>query len=65
MGIVEMGRSGLPVVTIGTTGYYDTIINHETGILEKSQEKLQKSIVNLLKNRDLNHKLGGRSHALK
>lgn len=45
MGILEMASVGLPVVTIGKTGYFDTIKNNETGILCGNLCELQRSIV--------------------
>ncbi len=59
MAIVEMGQVGLPVATIGTTGYFDIIKNGETGLLANNLSKLQKNIIKLLKDCQLNEYLGG------
>ena len=52
MAIIEMGTHGLPVVTKGTTGYYDTV-KTDSGFLEKNLRGIQKQIVRLLKNKAL------------
>lgn len=56
--IVEMATVTLPVVTIKKSGYYDTIINGETGILCSSLEEMQKNIIRLLLDEDENKRLG-------
>lgn len=58
MGIVEMASAGLPVVTIGKTGYFDTVINNETGVLCDSLAELQKSIISLLLSETVANDLG-------
>lgn len=58
MGALEMASARLPVATIGKTGYYDTIINGETGILCKNVSDLQKSIIEILKSDTETERLG-------
>lgn len=58
MGALEMASARLPVATIGKTGYYDTIINGETGILCENVSDLQKSIIEILKSDTETERLG-------
>lgn len=58
MGVLEMAAVGLPVATIAKTGYYDTIVNGETGILCDSLAQLQKSIIELLSSNESAECLG-------
>lgn len=58
MGILEMASACLPVATIGRRGYLDTIIHNKTGLLASSLVGIQKNIVRLLSDKELNNKLG-------
>lgn len=58
MGALEMASAKLPVATIGKTGYFDTIVNGETGILCKNISDLQKSIIEILKSNTETERLG-------
>lgn len=58
MGIVEMAQTKLPVVTIAKNGFFDTIINGETGILAKNINSIQKEIIKLLNDKERNLRLG-------
>lgn len=58
MGIIEMNRAGIPVVTINKNGYPDTIINNETGFLCKNLNDIQSKIIFLLKNKNTNIEMG-------
>ncbi len=62
MGIVEMASASLPVVTLGANGHYDTVVDGVTGILSSSLSGIQKEITNLLKDSEMNRRLG---HAAK
>lgn len=58
MGIVEMASAFLPVATIGKKGHLDTIIHNKTGLLSSSLLGIQKDIIKLLKDENLNKELG-------
>ncbi|MEY8687695.1 glycosyltransferase [Bacteroides sp. AN502(2024)] len=58
MGIVEMAAAQLPVVSRAKNGYYDTTIPGVTALLSHSLYDIQRDIVKLLRNYDLNVKLG-------
>lgn len=58
MGVVEMAEAKLPVVTIGKNGYFDTVVDGETGFLGNSLDEVRKYIVNLLRDSSKNIYLG-------
>lgn len=58
MSIVEMGAMKLPVVTLNKNGYPDTIKNGVSGFLCNNEKDLVDKIDLLLRNVELNNKLG-------
>lgn len=58
MGIVEMGITELPVVTSTSNGYYDTIVNNETGYICRTDRSLIKKIIYLLQHPIENEAMG-------
>ena len=55
---VEMESCAIPVVTKAANGLYDTVRDGETGFLIKSEKELRQKIILLLKDDDLNRKMG-------
>ena len=58
MSILEMATCELPVVTSATNGFYDTIINGETGFLCKTLDEISDKIVMLLEDPHTNKQMG-------
>lgn len=59
LGIIEMNEYGIPVVTINKNGFPDTIEDNISGFLCKNLEDIKNKIIFLLKNQELNLKMGG------
>lgn len=55
---VEMEACGIPIVSKKVNGLVDTIKDKETGLLSYSKRRFRKDIIYLLKNEDINNKLG-------
>lgn len=55
---VEMESVGIPVVSRKKNGLLDTIVNGETGLLYKDSSELAEYIIRLLKDKELNQRLG-------
>lgn len=55
----------VPVVTIASGGFLDTVINNSTGLLYNTSSELAKYIIRLLKNTEMNEKFGqnGRNYS--
>lgn len=58
MGIAEMAKATLPVVTLAKNGHFDTVINDETGLLGNNLLDVRNKIVYLLKHTERNRELG-------
>lgn len=58
MSAVEMELAGIPVVSKKKWGLLDTVINNKTGFLFSSEKEFVDCIVRLLKDRELNMKMG-------
>ncbi len=58
MGVVEMAEAKLPVITIGKNGFFDTVDNRKTGILANSLKDVEKNIIQLLQNPQMNAVMG-------
>lgn len=56
--VLEMAALGIPVVSKKKNGVPDTIKNNETGILIDHERELATAIIGLLKDNQLNEKLG-------
>ena len=61
MSAVEMELAGIPVVSKKKWGLLDTIINNETGFLFSSDKEFVNYIVRLLKDYELNVKMGAKA----
>lgn len=61
MAIVEMAAAELPVATYAKNGFYDTVENGKTGLLNKSLHGIRQDIIRLLKDKQLNEELGKES----
>jgi Glycosyltransferase len=55
---VEFEACGVPVVTKGSLGLLDTIINKKTGLLHNNEKEFTKNLVTLLTDSELNSRLG-------
>lgn len=55
---LEMEACGVPVVNISHGGVLDTIIHNETGLLAKNYDEIKKYIIMLLKDKELNLRIG-------
>ncbi|MCL1863986.1 MAG: glycosyltransferase family 4 protein [Defluviitaleaceae bacterium] len=55
---VEMSACGIPVVASSINGFFDTIVDKKTGYLIKNAKGLRKKIVRLLKQQELNQRMG-------
>lgn len=55
---IEMESAGIPVVSRRKNGLLDTVIDGETGLLYKDTSMLAEYIIKLLKDKELNNKLG-------
>ena len=58
MSAVEMEQLGIPVVTYKGYGLLDTVIHNKTGLLTRSGNRLAKSVIMLLKDKQLNKVYG-------
>lgn len=58
MSIMEMAAAELPVVTLNYNGFPDSIENEKTGYLCSTQKEIANKIILLLKNKELNQKMG-------
>lgn len=58
MSAVEMALYGIPIVTRGAYGLFDTVIDRKTGLLHSIESSFSKNIVKLLLDNNLNEKLG-------
>lgn len=58
MGVIEMAFCEVPIVTLNSNGYPDTVISGKTGYLEKNLNGIRNSIIKLLSDSNLNYKLG-------
>ncbi len=58
IGAVEFQALGVPVVTIGKNGFFDTVKNNVTGILFNHQKEMPKVIIELLTNKLKNESMG-------
>ncbi len=58
MGIIEMASAALPVVTRNWNGHPDTAINGETALLAFTVNGMAKAVVRLIKDKELNVRLG-------
>ena len=61
MGIIEMASASLPVVTRKWNGHPDTAIDGETALLSYSVNGMASAVVRLIKDRNLNIRLGERA----
>ncbi len=55
---VEMSACGIPVVTKKANGLLDTVVDGKTGYLISSERELARKIIRILKNNELNYRLG-------
>ena len=55
---LDMEACGVPVVTKAANGMFETVKHNETGLLGKNYDEIKKYIILLLKDRELNIKLG-------
>lgn len=55
---VEMQSMGVPVVTIAGYSFFDVVVNNKGGYLYKKEEDFAKYIIRLLKDKELNIKMG-------
>lgn len=58
MGILEMATCEIPVVTSATNGFFDTIIDGETGFLCTTPDEISDKIVMLLEDPNKNEQMG-------
>ena len=58
LGAIEMNQYCLPVVTIKKFGLLDTVINKKNGLTFLRSKNINKGILKLLKNKELNRDLG-------
>lgn len=60
----EMSACGIPVVTKGQYGMPDTVVHRKSGICANNSKALTKAIVTLLRDRNLNERMGafGKKH---
>ena len=58
LGIVELNTYGCPVVTLNKNGFPDVICNNRTGFLCDNKGQIAQKIIYLLKNRDVNARMG-------
>lgn len=59
---VEMQNVGMPVVTIAGFSFFDVIDDGNSGFLYHSKKQFRDYIIQLLKNRELNQKMGDAAH---
>lgn len=57
MGIIEMASVGLPVVTRGWNGHFDTVINGKTGLTALSIPRMAKNVLRLFEDGEMNARL--------
>ena len=58
MGIIEMASVGLPVVTKGWNGHFDTVKDKSTGFLAFTHKQMANKILTLFDDDDLNREMG-------
>ena len=56
--VIEMNCASLPVVTINKFSFPDVVISGQTGLLGKNNAEIKKHIIRLLRNNELNKRLG-------
>lgn len=59
---VEMQAQFIPIATKGSLGLLDTVIDKKTGLLHNTEKQFIKNIIYLLKNDDINYKMGCNAH---
>ena len=62
LGIVELNTYGCPVVTLNKNGFPDVICNNRTGFLCDNKDQIAEKIIYLLKNRDVNVRMGNEAY---
>ncbi|MDO4924984.1 MAG: glycosyltransferase family 4 protein [Turicibacter sp.] len=55
---IEFSALGIPVVTVKKNGLLNTVLDQQTGLLFSNKEQLAQTIVTLLKDNQLNQRLG-------
>lgn len=55
---VELQRAGIPVVTKAANSFLDVIVDKKSGFLFHTQRGMRRYIIKLLKNKELNKKMG-------